>query len=311
MKSMKQDADAILDRIKLKQNLRKWQVFAIVALLLFLLTLVGMNMSRGNAELKKMREDYIARVELSGIILDDPYREKVLAELAEDKHAKAVIFNIDSPGGTTVGGEALYGELRKLSDAGKPVVVVQRTLAASAGYMASIAGDRIYARKGTITGSIGVLAQSAEITDLAERLGIKLETFKSAELKASPSPFEKTTPKSAAAMQAVIDDFYNFFVDLVAERRKLSPEKARELSDGRVYTGRQALANGLIDAIGGEEDAKKWLQTEKKLPKSIKVEDIEIIEPEKTLTEKIFGKPERSQIYQRLNLSGLLAIWHP
>lgn len=111
---------------------------------------------------------YIARVELSGIILDDPYREKILAELAEDKNAKAVIFNIDSPGGSTVGGEALYGELRKISEAGKPVVVVQRTLAASAGYMASLAGDRIYARTGTVTGSIGVLAQTAEITDLAK-----------------------------------------------------------------------------------------------------------------------------------------------
>ena len=308
---MKQDADFILDRIKLKQSLRKWQVAAILAILICLLVLVSANVKDSDSDIKKMHQDYIARIELSGIILDDPYRDKVFAELAEDKHAKALIFNIDSPGGTTVGGEALYDGIRKISASGKPVAVVQHTLAASAGYMASIAGDRIFTRTGTITGSIGVLAQTMEVTDLAQKVGIKLETFKSAELKASPSPFEKTTPKAAKAMQDVIDDFYHFFIDLVAERRHLTHEKAAELSDGRVYTGRQALANGLVDQIGGEEEAKAWLVAEKKLSKDIKVEDIDIIEPETTLSEKIFGKPERSQIYQRLNLSGLLAIWHP
>lgn len=310
---MKMEPDVILDRMRLKQRLRKWQLVSISVILVALLLLVNVNVAnnKSGTDFKKLREDYIARMNLEGIILDDDYRAKIMKELAEDKHAKALIFNIDSPGGTTVGGEALYEELRRISKSGKPVVVVQHTLAASAGYMASIAGDRIYARKGTVTGSIGVLAQTGEITDLAEKLGIKFETFKSAPLKASPSPFEKTTPEAAAAMQSVIDDFYNFFIDLVAERRGFTKEKAAELSDGRVFTGRQAVANGLVDAIGGEEEAKEWLFTEKKISRKLEVEDIDIIEPETTLTEKIFGKPERSQLYQRLNLSGLLAIWHP
>lgn len=303
------NADEIIDRIRLKQRLRKWQMLTLLVVILALLVLIK-SVNGVKTEVGGIHGDYIARVTLEGIILDDLYREKVLQELAEDKNAKALILRIDSPGGTTVGGEAIYGQIRKISEAGKPVVVVMRTVAASGGYMAAIAGDRIFARHGTITGSIGVIAQTAEFTELASKFGIKLENFKSAELKATPSPFEKTTPKAAAALQNVIDDFYNYFVTLVAQRRGLTQEKALELADGRVYTGAQAAVNGLIDAIGGEEEAKEWLETEKKINKNTKIQDIEIIEPETTLLEHILGDPERSQIYQRLNLSGLLAIWY-
>lgn len=314
---MKLDPDVLVDRMRLKSRLRKWQMVAVGVILVSLLILVNVNvvnnpnMKKAGEDFKKMHQDYIARVSLDGIIMDDDYRSQTLKDIAEDKHAKAVIFNIDSPGGTTVGGESLYEEIRNISKAGKPVVIVQHTLAASAAYMASIAGDRIYARQGTVTGSIGVLAQTGEITDLASKLGIKFETFKSAPLKASPSPFEKTTPEAAAAMQSVIDDFYHFFIDLVAERRGMTKEKATQLSDGRVYTGRQALANGLIDAIGGEDEAKEWLYKEKNISRKIEIEDIDIVEPEKTLADKFFGRADRSQLYQRLNLSGLLAIWQP
>ena len=188
------DADILLDRYNLKRRLRKWQIISLAFLLVLLLVVVSYNSDKAPAELGS---DYIGRVEISGVIIDDLYREEVLKEAAENDKIKALIVRIDSPGGTTLGGEALYHQIKQFSDNGKPVVVVMRTLATSAGYMAAMGGDHVIARKGTITGSIGVIIQSAEFTELAEKIGVNFNTFKSGDLKASPSPFERTSPKAA------------------------------------------------------------------------------------------------------------------
>ena len=305
--------DILLDRVQLKQRLRKWQVACV---LLAIGAIIGMVALGGGGKDKEMavgdvKEDYIARIKIEGMILDDTYREKVLKKLAKDKYAKAVIVSIDSPGGTTAGGEELYQQIREISKSGKPVVVTMRTLAASGGYMIALAGDHIIARNGTITGSIGVLLQSFEVTDLASKMGVKFNTVKSSELKASPSPFEKMTPNSEAAIKSLIDDFYVFFVKMVAERRHMDLATATKLADGRVYTGAQALRNGLVDEIGGEEEALNWLAKNKKISKKLEVEDIKTVEPEKSLKDKFFGDSKEARMLDQITTSGLLAVWKP
>lgn len=305
--------DILLDRVQLKARLRKWQIASAVLAVFALLALTVFSNPGKDKEVNvgEVKEDYIARIKIDGVIMDDTYRDKVLRKLTNDKYAKAVILSIDSPGGTTAGGEELYEQVREISKSGKPVVVVMRTLAASGGYMAALAGDHIIARNGTITGSIGVLLQSAEFTGLADKIGVTFNTIKSSELKASPSPFEKLTPRAQEAIQSLIDDYYNFFVQLVAERRKMDFAKAEKLADGRVYTGSQAVKNGLVDEIGGEKEALAWLQKNKKISEKLEVEDVKTKEPEKSLKDVLFGDSKETKILDQITANGLLAIWQP
>ena len=305
--------DILLDRVQLKQRLRKWQIAAAI---LTVVAILGLALSgkTSNSEEKNVgdvKEDYIARIKIDGMILDDTYRDKVLKKLLDDKYAKAIILSIDSPGGTTAGSEELYDQVLDISKSGKPVVVVMRTLAASGAYMTALGGDHIIARNGTITGSIGVLMQAAEFTGLAEKIGVTFNTIKSSELKASPSPFEKMSPKAQAAIQSLIDDFYVYFVNTVAERRHLDITKAKELADGRVYTGTQAAKNGLVDEIGGEKEALAWLQKNKKISTKLEVQDISTKEPEKSLKDVLFGDSKEAVMLDKITTSGLLAYWQP
>jgi protease-4 len=184
----------------------------------------------------------------------------MLDQIGRSDSVKGVLVAIDSTGGATVGGEALYEALLRLSGK-KPTVATMGTVGASAAYMAAIAADHVIARRTTITGSIGVLFQYPEVSKLLDNLGVKVEEEKSAPLKAEPSPFKPASPEARAVLQGVIRDTYDWFVDIVAERRKLARPDALTLADGRVYTGRQALAVNLIDEIGGEDVALAWLGT--------------------------------------------------
>jgi protease-4 len=170
------------------------------------------------------------------------------------------VVAIDSTGGVTTGGEALYESLRKLA-AAKPTVAAVGTFGASAAYMAAIATDHIVARRTSLTGSIGVIFQYPEVSGLLDKLGVKVEDIKSAPLKAEPNPFKPTTPEARAVIDGVVQDTFRWFVDIVAERRNMPWSEARALADGRIYTGRQALDAKLVDEIGGEETAIAWLAT--------------------------------------------------
>lgn len=301
------DSDVIIDRKNLKRRLVKWQLIAL--LLVVFAAFLAVGGGSGDSIDGAPEKDFIAKITIDGVITEDSYRDKVLDEVIKEKKVKALIVEVNSPGGTTVGGEELYYQLKAISDAGKPVVIEMKTLATSAGYLIALAGDHIIARNGTITGSIGVLVQSAEITDLAEELGVKLETFKSGPLKASPSPFEKTTPAVKASIDAVVMDFYNYFVGVVASERKIPLEKAKEIADGRIYTGSQALKLRLIDQIGGRPQTLEWLKN-KGLSSKLEVQEISIEEPQDPLRKLIFGDINKSQIFAKLGLNGLLAIWY-
>ena len=302
---MSLNADTLLDRIRLKQQLNKWRIIAVIIAVVALLFGFGKT-----SHLSPIRSDYIARITIEGVIEDDPKLTKLFEDVKKDKHAKALLVWLDTPGGGAVGGQQLYLNLMSVAKV-KPVVAVMRTMAASAGYMAALGADHVVAREGTITGSIGVIMETFEATELADKIGIKPIVIKSGPFKASPNPSEKFTPEQEEVMQAVIKDFFNWFVDIVAERRKLPRDKVVSLADGRIYTGRQALKEKLIDQIGGEEEAIDWLVQNKKIAKTLEIEDV-VLKPENTsifdqLNQLANGKIS-SKLLQRLD--GLSLMWH-
>ncbi|MCP5370329.1 MAG: signal peptide peptidase SppA [Hyphomicrobiales bacterium] len=297
------DPDHISDRRRLARRLSFWRVVAVLAVAGALLALYARFDHLPG-------ESYVARYDVTGIILDDRLRDAALDAIAEDDDARALILRIDSPGGTVAGGEALYHSLRRVADK-KPVVAVMGEVAASAGYMTAIAADRVLARAATVTGSIGVLMQSADITGLLDKLGIKAESIKSSPLKAQPNPLEPLSPEAREANRATVLDMYDMFVDMVAERRAMPRDKVLALADGRVYTGRQAVANGLADAIGGEREARDWLAQEHGIDRETPIHDVEIDDEDRVwrrMMESIGGKTLFSE---RLNLDGLVSLWHP
>lgn len=299
-------ADTLLDRMRLKNQVTRWRAAAIILAVLAVTALV----TKG-APGPKLNPSHIARITFDSIIMDDQDVYQLIDEVAEDKSAKAVIVWLDTPGGSAVGGEETYLRLKQLAEK-KPVVAVMRSVAASAGYMLALGTDRVFAREGTITGSIGVIIEGAEVTELAEKLGVKPIIVKSSELKGTLSPFEKTTPESIKVVQTLIDDFYNRFVDMVAAGRKLPREEVLKLADGRVYSGKRAVELKLVDAIGGEDEAIAWLESERKIPKGLEILD-ESIKPPLGLLEQLTQSTFLGKFFQnsRIKLDGLVAIWHP
>ncbi len=299
-------SDQILDRLRLKRRLRIWQGIGIVAVCAAVLIL-GARMS------VMVHGDHIARLWVDGVIYDDVARDELIAELAQDDSVKAVLLRINSPGGTVVGGEALYRNLRKLSEQ-KPVVAVMGEVAASAGYMTAIAADHIVAREGTITGSIGVLMQTANVTGLMDKIGVKPIVIKSAPLKATPNPMEEMTPEMREATQNVIMDMYDMFVAMVSERRGLAMEETLKLADGRIFTGRQAKEAGLIDETGGEDSALAWLKAEKNIADGLDIIDTSYSDEgfwEQAQSSMMKSFFDKTLISKGLSLDGLLSVWHP
>lgn len=264
------DADVIVDRRRLRRKLAFWRVvgFAAIAAVAIGAILyfadVGDVVSRHRA--------HIARISVSGMITDSREQQKLIDKVADSDAVKAVIVSINSPGGTTSGGEALYEALRELA-AEKPTVAHIRTLGASAGYMAALASDHIVARRSSLTGSIGVIIQYGEASKLLDTIGIKMDEVKSAPLKAAPSFYKPASPEARAVLEDVVRDSYDWFVGMVSDRRRMALDEARRLADGRIYTGAQALKNGLVDAVGGEKTAINWLETEKQVEKDLPIRD--------------------------------------
>jgi protease-4 len=177
--------------------------------------------------------------------------------------------------------------------------------------MTALAADHIVAREGTITGSIGVIMQSADVTGLLKKLGIEAEAIKSAPLKAVPSPLEPLTAEGREATRAVVMDMYDMFVGMVAERRSLPPEEAKRLADGRIYTGRQAVAMKLVDEIGGQDEARAWLESARGVPASLPVQDVRIEKDSPDMLGLVGGRIGKALFSERLTLDGLMALWHP
>lgn len=297
------DTDAYVDRRRLKRGLLFWRLAALAAAI----AAVAAGVSRFDGY---PLSDYVARLDVEGLILQDTKRDELLADVAGDSRIKALIVRVDSPGGTFTGGDALYRSLRRVAEA-KPVVAVMDGMATSGGYMAALAADHIVARRGTITGSIGVIFQTADVTGLLDKIGIKPETFKSGPHKAQPNPFEPISPAVREATQEVVREMFGMFVDMVAERRNLDRARVAAIADGRIFSGQQALKLGLVDTLGDEAEARDWLAESREVAKTLPVRKVAVKrEPElfRSLFEDTVGKALFSE---RLRLDGAIAVWHP
>jgi protease-4 len=298
------DSDYFVDRKRLKRRLASWRIVAVLAVIAAVAAAYGRfgdSLSGG---------DHIARVDIEGVIVHDDHRLKKISDIARNVGVKAVIIRINSPGGTVVGGETLHKAFIDLA-AAKPVVALIEGIGTSAAYMTAIAADRIYVREATLTGSIGVLLQTTEVTGLLEMIGVSAKAFKSGSLKAVPSPLEPLSPEVEAATQSLVTDMYTMFRDMVLRRRGLSHADEKRFSDGRAFTGRQALAAGLVDEIGGEEAAVTWLETTRDVPEGLKIRNVNLQNDSNDLIGRLYSLARKTILSERLTLDGLISLWHP
>lgn len=292
----------------LRRSRGRWRIFAFVVLAIA----VVVGLARFSP-LMNPAGDIIARVTISGTILTDAERTALFEELAEDDTVAAVIVAINSPGGTTAGGEELYASLRALAEQ-KPVVSTIGELGASAAYMAAIATDRIYARNLSIVGSIGVYYQHVDASGLFETLGVDLDKVASGPLKGKPDFDEPISPEVRDSLVDLVDSSYQYFVDLVAERRGLSRPQTLALADGRILSGVMAIEAGLIDEAGGQSEALAWLQTERFVEPDL---DIVSVWPRQRAPGWIdlllgtFSGALGDGGWPGLPLDGLVSLWHP
>jgi protease-4 len=253
---------------QLRRSRFRWRIIAFVALVIAILAGAGRFATENG--LAGVAGNSIARVDIDGTIATDAARLEIFDRLGEDDTVKAVLIAINSPGGTTAGGEELYDAIGKLR-AKKPVVAYVKELGASAAYMTAIATDRIFVRRLSIVGSIGVLFQTANAQKLMQTIGVDLEKVQSGPLKAEPDIDEPMSPEVRASLQSLVDDSFSWFVDIVAERRGLSRADVLPLADGRIMTGNQAIAEKLVDEVGGEVEAIAWLEANKDIPADLPV----------------------------------------
>jgi protease-4 len=325
---MSLDADTIVDRRRMRRKLTFWRVLAIlIAIGAVIAVGVALRAPGTGMLLTGEPSGSIARVTITGLIRADQHRVEALERLGKSR-ARAVIVHINSPGGTTAGSEQLHDSLTRLRGQ-KPLVVVVDGLAASGGYIAALAADHIVALETSLVGSIGVLFQYPNVVELLQKLGIKVEEIKSSPLKAAPNGFEPTSPEARAAIEAIVLDTYAWFRGLVKERRKLDDATLERVADGRVFTGRQGVGLKLVDELGDEQTAVAWLAKEKNIdPKTPirdyrlrdRLGDLPFLHTAVVTTLDAVGLSSFArrleewgavQAVERLNLDGLLALWHP
>ena len=266
---MSLEADLMVDRLRLKRRLTLWRVLAVAAFVLALLATAGLRAHGGGL----ITGPHLARLRIDGIIAQDRDRLDLIDDAAKDGSVKGLILAIDSPGGSVAGGESLHDAIARFA-AAKPVVVVMGGVAASAGYMIAVPAARIFASNATLTGSIGVILQSPDVSGLLQKVGVGVDELVSGPLKGQPSIVKPLSPEGRAMLQGVVMDLYGQFVDMVAAGRHMDPARVRALADGRPYTGHQAIGLGLVDQIGDERDARQWLATQRHLAADLPVESL-------------------------------------
>jgi protease-4 len=198
--------------------------------------------------------DAVAVVDIKGEIAYDLGKIQEIERYRDDNRVKAVVICIDSPGGGVAASQALYHAVRKVREQ-KPVVAAMCAVAASGGYYVACAADSIVAHEGTVTGSIGVLASYLRTEELFHKIGLDVTVIKSGRLKDVGSPYRRMTQEEKTYVGALLDEVYDQFIVAVSDGRGLPSERVRELAEGRLYTGRQAAAVGLVDRVGTFEDA--------------------------------------------------------
>ena len=317
------ETETVLDRRKLRRSVTVWRAAGLFALALAIGALTLNNDNLATIAGQKQ----IARISIEGTISESRDQLKMLKEIADADHVAGVLLYVNSPGGTTTGGEALFEGLREIAKK-KPLVAQFGTVAASAGYIVGLATDHIVSRGNTITGSVGVIVQWPELAQLLDKIGVKVNEVKSGVLKASPSPFAPLDDASRKVVENMVADGFKWFTGLVESRRGVKVAEIPGLLEGRIFSGREALSAKLVDEIGGEDEAVRWLKDVKKVPVSAKVVDWK---PETAsryygfggaatrIAGALFGARAAEVVYfmlgdgsiSTLGLDGLLSVWHP
>ncbi|HSE02840.1 MAG TPA: signal peptide peptidase SppA [Methylomirabilota bacterium] len=204
----------------------------------------------------------IAVVEVVGVIgvgtdrgLDTETIVRTLGEYRDDPAVRAVVLRIDSPGGVVAPTQEIFTAVRRLRETKKPVVASLGSVAASGGYYVAVSADRIFASPGTLTGSIGVVMQLANVEGLLKKVGVEYVVVKAGAYKDVGNFARAMTPEERRVLQSLLDDVYDQFIAAVAEGRGLKPEAVRAFAEGRIYSGRQAHGLKMVDDLGGLEDA--------------------------------------------------------
>ncbi len=235
-------------------------VILLISVILFLGSLVNLFGHLGETVAGgKEKRDHITELRIEGPIMGSQTYLESIQRISEDKSCKGVLLRIDSPGGAVGSSQEICSALKGLKAKGLPIVVSQGNLAASGGYYVSLAGDRIFSNPGTLTGSIGVILQFPEAAKLMEKLGVRMNTVKSGALKDVGNYARAPTPEELRYLQSVIDNTYGQFLDDILASRKITRSELLKIADGRVMTGKQAKQYGLVDTLGGYQEAKHYL----------------------------------------------------
>ncbi|WMT92031.1 signal peptide peptidase SppA [Pelagibacterium sp. H642] len=288
----------------LRRSRGRWRIFAFLALA----AAVFFALARYLPALS-VPSQAIARISISGPITTDPERSAMLSRMAEDDTISAVIVSINSPGGTTAGGEELYESLREIAEQ-KPLVSTIGELGASAAYMGAIASDHILARNLSIVGSVGVYYQHVDAGNLFDTIGIDLDKIASGALKSEPDFDEPITPEIRASLEDLVDSSFQYFIDLVAERRSMNSQQIQAIADGRILSGVMALEAGLIDETGGEREAIQWLAANHEIDPALPLIDVWPPPSGPNWLDLIVARA-LGDIGKGLPLDGLVALWHP
>lgn len=240
-----------------------------------------------------LSEDHLAIIRIRGAILDIADDLKWIRTIEHNPNIKGVLLRIDSPGGGASSSQELYASLKRLAST-KPICVSMGTVAASGGLMVSMAAERIFANASTITGSIGVRMDIPQVRGLFDKLGIGQETLVTGPYKDAGSYLRPLSQEEKDYLQGILKDMHEQFVEIVAAGRKMHLEKVRTLATGRIFTGREALSLGLIDEIGGQEEAHKWLSQKTGV----------------SLEKKLVTKPKKTKWYEEAFSHALSLDWN-
>jgi len=275
-----------------------WLVLFVIAVIALIGAMAGMSGG-------PISGDQVALVHITGVISSGTGgdglfsgggagAERVVKQLErarKDDDVKAIVLRINSPGGSAAGSQEVYEEIVRIRKGGKIVVASMGDVAASGGYYVASAANKIYANGSTITGSIGVITETSDMSQLFKKIGIDFEVIKSGKHKDMGSGLRKLTPEERQIFQAMIDDVFKQFITAVSQGRRMPESDVRKIADGRIFTGRQAKKIGLVDAIGGLRDATLGAAREAGIAGEPKV-----VEYDKTFFDTFFGSAETRSV---------------
>ena len=300
---MSLEADLLAERRRLSRRVSLWRTLAVLGVIAALAVIFGRGDMGGLTS-----GEHVLRLRIEGVITEDRRLLEVIEEARTDSSARAMLLVIDSPGGSMAGGEALHGALKRFAEK-KPIVALMGGTAASAGYMIAMPAQHVLAREATVTGSIGVLLQSFDISELMARLGVRPDILATGPFKAQPNPFQPLTDQGRAEMMRVLEDLHGQFIAMVVAGRRMDEARVRPLADGRVFTGRQALGLGLIDAIGGEAEARAWLAAQKDVPEALPVRDLEPRDRVEKFLNRYVGSLVKTLMAEWFGVDAPRAVW--